>query len=124
MTEGKIAIPEARSLDTTILETPTIEPTERSIPPDMITKVMPRAMIPFTEVCLTKFRMLFVVKKFFVAKERIMMRKITITNKFPSTNLDLFLENNFIPVLLSSCFYKPEANRSKDSSLKSSRETM
>src|SRR5437660_7769869 len=35
---------------------PTIDPTERSMPAVMITKVMPRAMMPVMEICLSTFK--------------------------------------------------------------------
>lgn len=47
---------------------PSIEPTERSIPPVKITKVSPAANIEITDTCLNTFKMLLTVKKAGVRK--------------------------------------------------------
>ncbi len=39
-----------------------IEPTDKSIPPVNITKVIPAAIIPFTDVCLNILNIFFVLK--------------------------------------------------------------
>jgi hypothetical protein len=40
-----------------------IDPTERSIPPEMMTMVIPKAIIPLMDICLNTFRRLTLVRK-------------------------------------------------------------
>ena len=49
-------------------QSPTIEPTERSMPPVMMTKVMPMARIAFSATCLARITMLATLRKFGAAK--------------------------------------------------------
>jgi len=46
-------------------------PTDRSMPPDTMTKVMPIAMIPITDICLNIFAILVGVRKTSELTERI-----------------------------------------------------
>ena len=52
---GTTPNPESSSVDVSTHATPTIEPTERSIPPEMMTIVIPTEMMPVTATC---FKML------------------------------------------------------------------
>ena len=54
--------PDAKSEAQTAPLMASIEPTDKSIPPVNITKVIPAAIIPFTDVCLNILNIFFVLK--------------------------------------------------------------
>ena len=56
--------PPLRKSATTIPPNPRVDPTERSIPPEAITKVIPRASIRVIVVLFRMFKMLYGVKKY------------------------------------------------------------
>jgi len=48
-------IPLTMHMETTIPDKPTTEPTDKSIPDDVMTKVIPIAIIPYMEACFNSF---------------------------------------------------------------------
>ena len=50
------------------------EPTERSMPPVMMTKVIPKARTPLIDVCSRIFDILLCVRKYLLAKDSAMTR--------------------------------------------------
>ena len=88
--ERNMPIPLCISMAERMLATPRTDPTERSMPPEMITKVIPRATMPVMDVCLTRFLMLLKVMKFGVAIVRKMIITRMIRIRLPSAILVLF----------------------------------
>ncbi len=73
----------------TMPHSPTIEPTDRSIPPVMMTKVMPMASMAFSATCLARITMFAALRKFGAAsakntKTRISAMKVRARNSSSS----------------------------------------
>ena len=77
----QISMPFFISKATKMPAKPTTDPTDRSIPPAMMTKVIPSATIPLIDVCRTRLDRLFPVMKPLVA----IVRKTTITRRMSTS---------------------------------------
>jgi len=62
-TDNQTGVPPFINPAANVPVTATMEPTERSIPPVRITKVIPEAMMAYSEICLTRLIRLLRVRK-------------------------------------------------------------
>lgn len=77
-----------------------VDPTDKSIPPEIITQVIPTATIAMIDTCLNTFKIFEAVKKYGDTKDRIMLKEITPTNAKKA--LDLVMSRFFV-VFKSLC---------------------
>ena len=91
-------IPDPNRPAVSALDKAQIDPTDKSIPPVRITKVIPKAISAFDVTCNSKFNRLFAVKKFELI---IVMTAIKIINAITVVNSDMYFIVFF--TLLSSC---------------------
>ncbi len=76
---------------------PTTEPTDRSMPPEIMTKVIPIATTPTMDVCLTRLVRFSTVKKNSEPIESEITRKTIIAARVPSgAKIRLALKNLII----------------------------
>ncbi len=101
------------SLAQTMASRPCNAPTDRSISPEMNTKVLPTAMIPITEICLSRLRRLSSVKK--VSVEKLSATNITSAAKMTDNSRELLLNiasfrRNAISCRVNGAIVEPAAS--------------
>src|SRR5271165_1160973 len=82
--EGMMGTPWVMSTATRTLLNPTIEPTERSMPAEMMTMVIPMATTPMIATCRTRFERLLSVRKLGDVKERMTKKASRMRIRIPS----------------------------------------
>src|ERR1700736_5102461 len=82
--EGMMGTPWVMSTATRTLLNPTIEPTERSMPAEMMTMVIPMATTPMIATWRTRFERLLNVRKFGEVKERMTKKASRMRMRIPS----------------------------------------